>query len=50
MPPETLSLLKLADQRITDLCRMVCILSKNPHKVRPEDWAEEIRDAIKANT
>lgn len=45
------AILKKADARIAELCNMVCRLSKDPKKVRVEDWSEEIRSAIqKAQT
>jgi hypothetical protein len=44
--PKLLEALRMADQRITELCKMVCHLSDNPRKVRAEDYAEEVRAAI----
>lgn len=44
--PELLEALRMADQRISELCKMVCHLSGNPRKVRAEDYAEEVRAAL----
>lgn len=43
---QALDALKVADQRITELCQMVCTLSGNPKKVRAEDYADKVRSAI----
>lgn len=44
--PAMLAALYKADERISDLCRMVCTLAGNPKKVRAEDYADQIRAAI----
>jgi len=44
--PDMLAALDVANQRIAELCNMVCTLSGNPRKVRADDYAEEIRAAI----
>jgi predicted transcriptional regulator len=43
---ELLEALKNANQRIKELCDMVCHLSGNPKKVRAEDYADKVRTAI----
>ncbi len=44
---DMLAALHKADQRIEQLCRMVCNLANNPKKVRAEDFSEEVRAAIR---
>lgn len=44
--PAMLDALKVADQRIAQLCAMVCHLGSNPKKARAEDFADEVRAAI----
>jgi len=48
--PELLAALDVAARRITELCRAVCVLSGNPKKARAEDYALEIRAAIRKAT
>jgi hypothetical protein len=48
--PELLAALEIAERRIVELCRAVCVLSGNPKKARAEDYAGEIREAIKKAT
>ena len=43
--PKMLAALKTADRRIVELCAMINHLT-GIRKVRPEDYAEEIRAAI----
>ena len=48
--PKMLAALEIAERRIAELCRAVHVLSGNPKKVRAEDYAGEIREAIKKAT
>ena len=49
--PDMLAALKIAERRIAELARAVCVLAGNPKKVRADDYSEEIRAAItKAET
>ena len=43
-----LKALKKAEERIKELCRMVCNLSNNPKKVRVEDWNDVVIKAIQS--
>jgi len=46
MAPKALAVLHVALERISELCRMVCVLSNNPRKVRIEDYAAEVASAL----
>jgi hypothetical protein len=44
--PDMLAALKIAERRIAELARAVCVLAGNPKKVRADDYSEEIRAVI----